>query len=198
MPLFQWMECVRVLPRRCHDDRVRNDRPNLSAVLLFMRIYGDFVTDDGFKCGVIAAYFDREQECTSMEASVKLPSNRRFGLTFCVVFLALGAFAAIKGHAAASYAPLLAIGVVFGGIAFTVPGILAPLNRLWFKFGELLGRIVSPLVLGIIYFGLLVPIAFIARLLGRDELHLKRRSVASYWISRNPPGPTGQSFTHQF
>ncbi|TWB87282.1 hypothetical protein FBZ93_12263 [Bradyrhizobium macuxiense] len=133
-----------------------------------------------------------------MRVPAKLPTNRRFGLAFCAAFLALGAYAAIKGHVAAAYASFFAISVAFGGIALTVPRILAPLNLLWFYLGELLGRIVSPLVLGIIYFGLLVPISFVARLLGRDELHLKRRPVASYWISRNPPGPTGQSFTHQF
>ncbi|MFB6421423.1 MULTISPECIES: SxtJ family membrane protein [Bradyrhizobium] len=133
-----------------------------------------------------------------MRVPAKLPSSRRFGLTFCAVFLALGACAAIKGKIAAAYVSLFAVGVAFGGVALTVPRILAPLNLLWFYFGELLGRIVSPLVLGIIYFGLLVPIAFVARLLGRDELHLKRRPVASYWINRNPPGPTAQSFTHQF
>lgn len=133
-----------------------------------------------------------------MKVPAKLPSNRRFGLTFCAVFLALCAYAAIKGHSAAGYVSLFAISVAFGGVALTVPRILAPLNVLWFHFGELLGRIVSPLVLGIIYFGLLAPIAFVARLLGRDELHLKRPTVPSYWIGRNPPGPTGQSFTHQF
>ena len=133
-----------------------------------------------------------------MKLPAKLPSNRRFGLTFSAVFLALGAYAAIKAHGAAVYVSLFAIGVMFGSIALTVPRILAPLNVVWFRFGELLGRIVSPLVLGIIYFGLLAPIALIARALGRDELHLKRRTVPSYWVSRNPPGPTGQSFTHQF
>ncbi|QQO13767.1 hypothetical protein JJB99_30995 [Bradyrhizobium diazoefficiens] len=133
-----------------------------------------------------------------MRVPAKLPSNRRFGLTFCAVFLALGACVAVKGQVAAAYVSLLAVSVAFGGIALIVPRILTQPNLLWFYFGEFLGRIISPLVLGIIYFGLLVPIAFIARLLGRDELHLKRRPVASYWISRSPPGPTGQSFTHQF
>ncbi|MBP1299792.1 SxtJ family membrane protein [Bradyrhizobium elkanii] len=129
---------------------------------------------------------------------MKVPSNRRFGLTFCVVFFALGAYTANKGHVAAAYVSFFSIGVAFASAALAAPRILAPLNLLWFYFGLLLGRIVSPLVLGITYFGLLVPIAFISRLLGRDELHLKRPPIASYWISRNPPGPTAQSFTHQF
>ncbi|MER8651499.1 SxtJ family membrane protein [Mesorhizobium sp. M1121] len=133
-----------------------------------------------------------------MRVPAKLPSNRRFGLTFCAIFLAWGAYTIIMGHSAAAYVSLFAISVAFGGIALTVPLILAPLNLLWFYFGELLGHVVSPLVLGIIYFGLLVPVAVVAQLIGRDELHLKRGPVASYWISRNPPGPTRQSFTHQF
>jgi hypothetical protein len=133
-----------------------------------------------------------------MEAPARLPSDRRFGLTFGVAFLALGAYAAIKGHGATVYASLLATGGASGAIALSVPRILAPLNVVWFHVGELLGRIVSPLVLSIIYFGLLAPVACIARLSGRDELRLKRRTVESYWISRDPPGPTGQSFTHPF
>ena len=133
-----------------------------------------------------------------MKIPAKIPSDRRFGLTFSAVFVALGAYAAIKGNGAAVYLSLFATSLAFGGIALTFPRILTPLNVLWFHLGELLGRIVSPLVLGIIYFVLLAPIACVARLLGRDELHLKRRTVPSYWIGRNPPGPTGQSFTHQF
>ena len=133
-----------------------------------------------------------------MEAPAKLPSDRRFGLTLCVVFLVLGAYAAIKGYGGAVYLSLFATSLAFGGIALTLPRILAPLNVLWFHLGELLGRIVSPVVLGTIYFGLLTPIACVARWLGRDELRLKRRAVPSYWISRTPPGPTGHSLTNPF
>jgi hypothetical protein len=135
---------------------------------------------------------------TNMAASAKLPSDRRFGLTFCAVFLVLGAYATIKGHSAAAYLVLFATSLAFGVITLTVPLILSPLNKLWFRFGELLGRIVSPVVLGVIYFGILTPIAFLARLFGRDELRLKRRTDTSYWVSRNPPGPTGDSFMQQF
>ncbi|MCV3211524.1 SxtJ family membrane protein [Mesorhizobium sp. YC-39] len=133
-----------------------------------------------------------------MKVPSKLPSNRRFGLTFCAIFLALGAYTAIEGRVDAAFVSLFAISAVFGGIALTFPRSLSPLNLLWFYFGELLGMIVSPLVLGVIYFGLLVPIGIVARLLGRDELRLKRLPVASYWIPRNPPGPTGKSFKTQF
>jgi len=133
-----------------------------------------------------------------MKAPAKLPANRRFGLTFCAAFLVLGVYAAIKGHGATVYLSFFATSIAFGSIALTFPRILALPNILWFRLGELLGRIISPLILGVIYFVLLAPIAGVARLLGRDELHLKRRTVRSYWVSRNPPGPTGQSFTDQF
>lgn len=133
-----------------------------------------------------------------MEAPSKLPSNRRFGITFCVAFLTLGAYASVKGHGAAVYLPLFAAGLGFGCIGLAAPYLLSPLNRLWFRLGDLLGRIVSPLILGLIYFGVLTPIGLITRLFGRDALRLRRRRVSSYWVSRNPPGPTSQSFTNQF
>ncbi len=84
--------------------------------------------------------------------------------------------------------------------AFTVfaPQKLALLNKLWFQFGLLLGRIVSPLVLGVIFFGILTPVSLFTRLFGRDELRLKRSAGNSYWILRAPPGPAKDSFKNQF
>lgn len=91
----------------------------------------------------------------------------------------------------------LMAGIICGLLAYTSPRSLAPLNRAWFHLGELMGKIVSPVVLGIIFFGLLTPISLLTRLLGRDELRLKRRAVNSYWIDR-ASGPTGDSFKNQF
>jgi hypothetical protein len=133
-----------------------------------------------------------------MDALTQLPSDRRFGLTFCVIFLALGVYAVVKRLDIAAYLSLFAASVAVGSVAVAAPRALAPLNRLWFRFGMLLGRIVSPVILSVIFFGLLTPVACIARVFGRDELHLKRRAVPTYWISRTPPGPTGQSFKNQF
>ena len=83
---------------------------------------------------------------------------------------------------------------------FTVfsPRLLIPFNKAWHKFGELLGKIVNPIVLGFMFFGLLTPIAVAVRLFGRDELRLKRRSKASYWIELSPPGVVPESFKNQF
>src|SRR5262245_50551835 len=131
-----------------------------------------------------------------MEALPQLPSDRRFGLTFCVIFLALGIYAVVAGFDRPAAGSLLVLGAVFGLISAVAPRALEPMNKLWFHFGLLLGRIVSPVVLGVIFYGLLTPIAWFARRAGRDELHLKRRAGATYWIHRTPPGPASQSFTH--
>ena len=74
---------------------------------------------------------------------------------------------------------------------------LLPLNKLWMRFGLLLGMIVSPIVLGVIFFGLFTPIAMLMRLSGRDELRLKFTQKASHWISRGEPIKS-ESFKHQF
>ena len=74
---------------------------------------------------------------------------------------------------------------------------LLPLNKLWMRFGLLLGMIVSPIVLGVIFFGLFTPIAILMRLSGRDELRLKIAQKASHWISREEPIKS-ETFKHQF
>ena len=83
-------------------------------------------------------------------------------------------------------------------MTLAAPRLLAPFNLAWFKLGLLMGKVVSPIVLGIIFFVLLTPVAVIGRLFGRDELRLKRKAVQSYWIERVPPGPDGDSFKNQF
>jgi len=75
--------------------------------------------------------------------------------------------------------------------------VLLPLNKLWMRLGILLGMIVSPIVLGIIFFGLITPIAMLMRLSGRDELHLKFTQKTSHWISREEPVKS-ESFKYQF
>src|SRR5690242_17993536 len=134
-----------------------------------------------------------------MAVPTKLPTNRRFGLTFCAVFLALGGWTAARNHdRAAAYVFFFAASLALGVIALIAPRVLAPLNRLWFRFGELLGKVVSPIALSVIYFAVLTPIACISRLFGRDEIQLRRQAGPTYWISRNPPGPKGESFRNQF
>jgi polyferredoxin len=132
-------------------------------------------------------------------ASQQLPSERRFGLLFTAVFALLGAygwwFKAFESFLTFSF---VGIGLLFGLVSIFSPKILAPLNKAWFYLGQFLGRIVSPIVLGIIFFGILTPVGLITRLFGRDELRLKRTKKDTYWVDRSPPGPQAESFKNQF
>ena len=94
---------------------------------------------------------------------------------------------------------LVGVALAFVLVGFVAPKILRPLNWLWFQLGQLLGKIVSPIVLGAIFFLLLTPVSLVTRLFGRDELRIKRKaSQTSYWLDRAPPGPAPESFKNQF
>ena len=126
------------------------------------------------------------------------PSNRNFGLLFSGVFLILSAYAAYQGASEAKVYGWLTGGGVVGVVAVIKPGLLTPLNNAWMKLGDLMSKVVSPLVLGAIFFLVITPVALIGRLLRRDELRIKRTNASSYWIDRAPPGPGGDSFKNQF
>ncbi len=131
-------------------------------------------------------------------AAPRLPSDRRFGSTFTAALAFLAVYGIIRHRNRTAYVTCFVASIVFGLLTLAVPRALAPLNKAWFYLGKGLGKIVSPIVLGIIFFGILTPISVVTRLFGRDELRLKRRAVNSYWIDRAPPGPTAQSFGNQF
>lgn len=126
-----------------------------------------------------------------------LPSNRKFGGVIAGALALLALHALWKDHStrAAIFAVLSASFALF---ALVAPGLLAPLNRLWMAFGLLLGKIVSPLVLGLIFMILITPVALATRLFGRDVLRMKKRKVPSYWVERDPAGPDSASFQRQF
>jgi hypothetical protein len=131
------------------------------------------------------------------KSSFQLPSDKKFGWFFCAFFLiAAGWFAWLSSLVWASI--LIAAAVVFAIITLASPSALRPLNHLWSGLGILLGKIISPIVLGSIFFFLITPVAFVTRLFGRDELKMRRRSVQSYWLARTPPGPPSESFKNQF
>jgi hypothetical protein len=126
----------------------------------------------------------------------QLPSNKNFGLFFSAIFLiAAYAFLNLWGEFAVF---ALITSTLFAITAFLTPQILTPLNRLWFSLGLLLGKIVSPIVLGLIFFVLITPVSIVTRLYGRDELKIKKRTVKSYWVDRSPPGPQSESFKNQY
>ncbi len=129
-------------------------------------------------------------------SDIKLPSNRKFGFFFTFVCVAAAAY--FYHSAYVSWACLfIAAASIFLLITLIKSAVLLPLNKLWMRFGLLLGMIVSPIVLGIIFFGLFAPIAMLMRLCGRDELRLKFTQKASHWISCGEPIKS-ESFKHQF
>ena len=116
---------------------------------------------------------------------IKLGSNRSFGIVFFVVFLLIALYPLTYGGEIRIWS--LIVSVIFLILGLLNSKILAPLNKIWFKFGILLGKIVSPLIMGIIFFLVVTPIGFIMRLLGKDLLNLKYNKNKSYWIEKNGP-----------
>jgi len=131
------------------------------------------------------------------EVATPLPSNRRFGLLFAAVFSGFGlARWLIGGHL--DLWPWIA-GIAFLTVALTAPSLLTPLNRLWMKLGLLLHHIVSPMVLAVMFFGLIAPMGLVMRILGKRPIPLEfEPGRESYWIARTPPGPEPESLRNQF
>ena len=129
-------------------------------------------------------------------SEVELPSNRKFGFFFTFVFAVTSAYFYYAENMTWAYS-FFAAAFVFLIVTLVKSYALLPLNKLWMRFGLLLGMIVSPIVLGVIFFGLFTPIATLMRLSGRDELRLKFLHKSSHWISRSEPVKP-ESFKHQF
>ena len=129
-------------------------------------------------------------------SEVKLPSNRKFGFFFTFVFVLTAAYFYSATNFSLAYI-FSAASLIFLFLTLVKDDILLPLNKLWMRFGLLLGMIVSPIVLGIIFFGLFTPTATLMRINGRDELRLKFTEKSSHWIGRNEPIKS-ESFKHQF
>jgi len=136
-------------------------------------------------------------EDLSREQAIEGSSDRSFGLVFAVVFLVIACWPLI--HSETPHWWAFVVSAVFGAIALLRPALLAGLNRAWMKLGILLGKVVSPIALGILFYVVLTPIGAVVRLSGKDPLRLKLDSGAdSYWIPRKPPGPPPDSMTNQF
>ena len=112
-----------------------------------------------------------------------MSSNKSFGIVFFIVFLILAIYPLKNNGNIIIY--LLIISFVFLALGLTNSRLLTPLNKIWFKFGIFLGKIVSPLVMGIIFFLLVTPIGILMRLFKKDLLNLKYNSKKSYWIEKN-------------
>ena len=129
-------------------------------------------------------------------SEIELPSNRKFGFFFTFIFAVVAAYFYYSAIVSWTYM-FVATALLFLLITLIKSDALLPLNKLWMRFGILLGMIVSPIVLGIIFFGILTPIAMLMRLSGRDELRLKFTHKASHWISRSELIKS-ESFKNQF
>jgi hypothetical protein len=136
-------------------------------------------------------------EDLSREQQIDGSSDRAFGLVFAGAFLVIACWPLFHREFPRWWA--LGLSVVFALIATWKPALLGRPNRLWSKLGVVLGKVVSPIALGILFYGVITPIGAMVRLTGKDPLRLKLDSgVDSYWILRKPPGPPPDSMTNQF
>ena len=111
------------------------------------------------------------------------PSEKSFGIIFFFVFLLISVWPFFsEGNTIRYWA--LSISIIFLALALFKKELLKPLNIAWIKFGELLGRIIAPMVMALIYFSILTPLSFIIRIFGKDLLRLKTSKENSYWIKR--------------
>ena len=116
---------------------------------------------------------------------IKISSNRNFGIVFFIVFLVIAIYPLINSSEIRLWSLILSLLFLLLGLIDSK--ILTPFNKLWFKFGIFLGKIISPLVMGIIFFFVITPIGLFMRLLGKDILNLKYNVNKSYWIENNGP-----------
>ena len=130
-------------------------------------------------------------------SEIILPSNQKFGFFFTSIFTVLGAYFLIKNSTNTALG-FFGVGALFFAITLLKAELFLPINKLWMSFGMLLGMIVSPIVLGIIYFGLFSPIGIGMRLFGRDELCLKFKTRTSYWKLKLPIDYSSDTFKNQF
>ncbi len=128
---------------------------------------------------------------------IKVSSDRSFGVVFTFVFLAAGVWVVSGGQSNGWL--FFVSATLFLVVAIARPSVLGPLNRAWAKFGLLLGQVFNPLLLGVVFFLVVTPIAVVLRLWGKDSLHLKSKpDLESYWIDRSPVGPKFGSMAKQF
>ena len=115
---------------------------------------------------------------------MKLPSNKNFGYFFSLVFFIVSTYLYYNEILTISYVFII-ITIIFFTVTIINANLLLPLNKLWMRFGFLLGKIISPIILGVIFFGLITPYGIIMRMFGRDEPNLKKIKSKSYWIDRS-------------
>lgn len=134
---------------------------------------------------------------TVIHTPPKTSSDRSFGLVFTAVFVIVGAWPLIHGEELRWWS--FGLAAAFLAASFIYPKVLKPLNFVWMKFGMLLNAIVSPLVMGVLFFLVVSPLAFLMRIFKQTPLKLDfDRNENSYWVVRQPPGPEGPTMKNQF
>ena len=128
---------------------------------------------------------------------IQIGSNKSFGIVFAVVFFVIALWPLMDEGNFRVWA--LVTGIILFLISFIYPSIYKPFNYIWFKFGLLLGKIATPIVMGFLYFFTITPTALIMRTLKKRPLDLEfDDSLDSYWKYRDPPGPSSESMKNQF
>ena len=118
-----------------------------------------------------------------MSNELKISSNKSFGIVFFIFFLLVSLYPLLKNENIRIWSLIIAL--IFLVLGLFNSKILSPLNQLWFKFGLILGKIVSPVIMGIIFFGVVTPIGVLMKILNKDLLSLKFNKEKSYWIEKN-------------
>jgi hypothetical protein len=116
--------------------------------------------------------------------NIKISSNRSFGIVFFLFFLIVSIFPLFKDENIRIWAAVVAI--IFLILGLLNSSALLPLNKIWFKFGILLGSFISPIIMGLVFFMVVTPTSFIMRAFGKDLLNLKKNNKKSYWIEKSP------------
>lgn len=126
--------------------------------------------------------------------AVRMGSERGFGFVFSAVFLLIALWPLTGGGHLRWWA--LAVAAAFLAVTLIAPHLLAPLNRLWFRLGTLLGAVIAPIVMALVYFVAFVPIGLLLRVMGKDLLKTRRQpQLDSYWLEREqPPGSMRRQF----
>jgi hypothetical protein len=133
----------------------------------------------------------------SRKEDVTVSTERSFGLVMAAVFLIIALWPLIGAEPIRWWAA--GMSAAFAIVALLWSAALAPLNKLWNRLGLFLYHVVSPVILGLLFYVTVTPIALLMRLLGKDPLRLRRDpGAASYWIERTPPGPAPDSMKNQF
>ena len=140
---------------------------------------------------------EAHHESFERRGDVKGGSERSFGLVFAVVFVVISVWPLWDGLSPRWWG--FAVALTFAGVAIFAPAVLQPLNRLWTRLGGLLHRVVSPVILAMIFYLVITPFGVVMRLAGKDPLRLQRQpGASSYWIERRPPGPAPETMKNQF